>query len=144
MQDLRERIMRIIGRPQLMEFATITEDGKPWVRYVLSFGSKDMTIRFSSFASARKVKQIAANPEVHITCGVIDPTKMAPYLQIQGMARYTTEKEERYALWNDMLKPIFSNPDNPNYGIVIVAPYRIEYCTPGVFVPEVWERPEGK
>lgn len=140
MSDLKERIMSIIGQPQLLGFATINEEGKPWVRYVMSFGSRDMNIRFSTFASARKVKQITANPEVHITCGVTDPMKMAPYLQIQGKAVFTTDKGERHAFWNDMLKPIFSDPDNPNYGIIIVTPYRIEYCSPGAFVPEVWER----
>lgn len=140
MSDLNERIMSIIGKPQLLGFATINDEGKPWVRYVMSFGSKDMTIRFSSFATARKVKQIAANPEVHITCGVTDPAVHVPYLQIQGTARYTTDREERHALWNDLLKSIFSDPDNPNYGVVIVTPYRIEYNSPGSFVPEVWEK----
>jgi general stress protein 26 len=64
---------------------------------------------------------------------------MAPYLQIQGIARFTREKEERHGFWNDMLKPIFSGPDDPDYGVIIVEPYRIEYCTPGTFVPEVWQ-----
>lgn len=139
MSQLKEKILSIISQPQLLGFATITEDGKPWVRYVMSFGSEDMTIRFASFVGARKVKQIAQNPEVHITCGATDPTKRVPYLQIQGQARFTTEKEERYGLWNDVLKLIFSGPDDPKYGIVIVTPYRIEYCVPGKFVPEVWE-----
>lgn len=140
MPDLKKRILDIIGQPQLLGFATVTEDGKPWVRYVMSFGSKDMTIRFSSFAGARKVKQITANPEVHITCGVTDPNKMAPYLQIQGTARFSTDKDERHGFWNDMLKSYYSGPDDPNYGIVLVNPYCIEYCSPGTFIPEVWKR----
>jgi len=90
--------------------------------------------------SARKVKQIAQNAEVHLTCGVTDPTKIAPYLQIQGRARFSTEEAERHGFWSEMLEPIFSGPDDPNYGVVIVTPYRIECCSPGKHEPEVWER----
>ena len=139
MADLKERILGIIRQPQLSGFATVTEEGRPWVRYVMAVGGDDMEIRFASFVSARKVKQIAGEAEVHLTCGVTDPTKMAPYLQIQGRARFTTEEGERHTFWNDMLKPIFSGPDDPNYGVVVVTPYRIEYCTPGEHEPEVWE-----
>ena len=34
MSDIKKKIHDIISSPQLMSFATITEDGKPWVRYV--------------------------------------------------------------------------------------------------------------
>jgi general stress protein 26 len=84
------------------------------------------------------VGQIEKNPEVHLTCGVIDPLKPDPYLQIQGRGRMTTDEAERHVFWNDMLSDIFEGPDDPNYGIIIVKPYRIEYCTPGSFEPEVW------
>jgi general stress protein 26 len=123
----------------LSGLATVTEDGKPWVRYVMTVGNDDLEIRVATFAGARKVKQIAQNPEVHLTCGVIDPRKMAPYLQIQGRARYTTEQAEREAFWSDMLKPYFSGPEDPNYGLVVVVPYRIEYWAMGQREPEVWE-----
>jgi len=89
--------------------------------------------------NSRKVKQIAANPEVHLTCGVNSLTEMMPYLQVQGRARLTTEADERHAFWNDMLAPIFSGPDDPNYGIIVVKPYRIEYCAPPSLEQEVWE-----
>ncbi len=32
--------------PHLSNFATITEDGKPWTRYVMAVGAEDLTIRF--------------------------------------------------------------------------------------------------
>jgi general stress protein 26 len=138
MSDLKSRILAIISVPQLSGFATISAEGKPWVRYVVAVGAEDLTIRFASFAGSRKLQQIAVNPEVHLTCGVSDPRVMKPYLQVQGRARFSTERDERHRFWNDMLKPIFSGPDDPNYGIVIIIPYRIEYCVPGTFVPEVW------
>jgi len=139
MSDLRARILDIIAQPQLCGFSTITEDGRPWVRYVAAIGGPDMAIRFATFVGARKVKQIEANPEVHLTCGVNSLTEMKPYLQIQGTARLTTAGDERHEFWNDMLAEIFSGPDDPNYGIIVVTPYRIEYCEPPSMEPEIWE-----
>jgi general stress protein 26 len=37
-----------------------------------------------------------------------------------------------------MLAAYFTGPDDPNYGVIIVAPYRIELATPGTHIPEVW------
>ena len=37
-----------------------------------------------------------------------------------------------------MLAPIFSGPDDPNYGVLEITPYCIEYCTVGSHEPEVW------
>lgn len=45
MDDLEKRILEILRKPQLAGFATITEDGKPWVRYVVAEGGEDFTIR---------------------------------------------------------------------------------------------------
>ncbi len=138
MEELKNKILGITTKLQLSGFATTTEEGKPWVRYVMTVGSADMSIRFATFVGARKVKHIGINPEVHLTCGVTDPMKMESYLQIQGKARFTADKENRHGFWNDMLKPIFSGPDDPKYGVIIVEPYRIEYCTPGSMTPVVW------
>ncbi len=138
MSDIRERIMGILGRPQLSALATVTAEGKPWVRYVIAVSDDDMTIRIATFVGSRKVEQISKNPEIHLTCGVMNPAEMKPYLQIQGRARFTIDKQERHEFWNDMLKPFFDGPDDPKYGVVIIEPYRVEYCTPGIFEPEVW------
>lgn len=140
MSELKKKILDVTTRLQLSGFATITEDGTPWVRYVMTIGGNDLSMRFATTVCARKVKQIALNPEVHITCGVVNPMKMTPYLQIQGIARFSTEKEERHGFWNDMLKQIFTGADDPDYGVIIVEPYRIEYCSQGTYIPEVWQK----
>ena len=138
MDDLKNRIYKILRIPQLTSFATITGEGKPWVRYVIALASEDFTIHFATFIKARKVEQIKINPEVHLTCGVNDPVKITPYLQIQGKAELLTDKEVKNNFWNDTLNKIFQGPDDPNYAIIQVVPYRIEYCTAGSFEPEVW------
>ena len=138
MADLKDQIFEILCKPQMASLATVTEDGKPWVRYVMALTFEDLTMRFATMVQARKVKQIKANPEVHLTCGVTNPTEMHPYVQVQGKAVLKTDKETRHAFWNDMLKPIFEGPDDPKYGVIEVTPYRIEYCTPGSYEPQVW------
>lgn len=140
MPDLQQRILEIIHRPQLAALATVTEMNNPWVRYVVTIGDANFVIRCATFIESRKVKHIRKNPNVHLTCGVNSLQSMQPYLQIQGQARITTDKDERHGFWNDMLAPIFDGPDDPGYGLIIVEPYRIEYCTPGSSEPEVWTR----
>ena len=44
MSDLKQRIFDSAGEMQLINFATITEDGKPWVRYVM--GKADSEIKY--------------------------------------------------------------------------------------------------
>lgn len=138
MADLKERILAIMKQPQLSGLATINEEGKPWVRYVMAVADDEMTLRFATFIEARKVSQIQTNPEVHLTAGVNNPMDMQPYVQIQGRASFTADKETRHAFWNPMLAPIFDGPDDPKYGVIEVVPYRVEYCTPGTYEPEVW------
>jgi len=145
MTDLAQRIFAIIKEPHLASFATIAEESKPWVRYVTCHASEDLTIRFSTFIGSRKVAQIKKNPEVHLTSGVTDlaaaqASTAQTYLQIQGKAELSTDKAEREALWNHYLKRYFKGPDDPNYGIIIVKPYRIELYTMGNFKPDVWKK----
>ncbi|MDI6451390.1 pyridoxamine 5'-phosphate oxidase family protein [Anaerobaca lacustris] len=138
MDDLTRRIAAILRQPQLAGLATITEDGKPWVRYVMTVASRDMVIRCATFVEARKVRQIEKNPEVHLTCGVTDPHEMVPYLQIQGRARLDTSREARHGFWTSMLAKIFDGPDDPKYGVLEITPYRIEYCDVAAPEPQVW------
>ena len=140
MDNLKQRILDIIHKPQLAALATVTEQNNPWVRYVVTVGDGEFTIRCATFAKSRKVAHIQNNPNVHITCGVTSFMEMQPYIQVQGKATITSDHDERHLFWNDLLAPIFKGPDDPNYCVVIIKPYRIEYITPGSFEPEVWVR----
>ena len=138
MSNTQEKILDILKQPQLAGFASITADGKPWVRYVIIATSNDMVIRCATCINARKVNQIKNNPEVHITCGINDPNNVQPYLQIQGQAQLSLDKELRHKFWNDTLKNIFEGPDDPNYGVIEIVPYCIEYCSPDSMETETW------
>jgi general stress protein 26 len=139
MPDLKDRILEVFKGPCLAGLATITKDGKPWVRYVITEASDDLTFRCSSFVNARKVPQIEGNPEAHLTCGITHKTDKGPYLQIQGRAEFSTDREARHAFWSDRLSAVFEGPDDPKYGVVTVHAYRIELWYVGL-KPEVWER----
>jgi len=139
MSNLKDRILDVVKTPCLAGLATITNDGRPWVRYVIIEASDDLTFRCSSFVNARKIAQIVNNPEVHLTCGCNGPTDMGPYLQIQGSAEFTTDHEARHAFWSDRLSHVFHGPDDPNYGVIIVHANRIEFCNVGL-EPEFWQR----
>ncbi len=139
MDDLKQRILEILKELQLACLATVTEDGKPWVRYVMAVSDENLTIRCATFVNARKVRQIEKNPEAHITCGITDPTVSKPYLQIQVRAQLITDRTERHGFWNETLREVLTGPDDPNYGVLVMTPYRIEYCTPRKLEAEVWQ-----
>lgn len=141
MTELKQKIRDLISAPQVMSFATITEDGKPWVRYVFAMADKDLTIRFATFMDSRKAKQVARNNEVHIVCGVTTLESARNYAQVQGKAEITRDEKERKDFWSDELGKYFSGLDDPRYCICIVRPYRVEYWSMEAMEPEVLNIP---
>jgi general stress protein 26 len=139
--DIRQEVIDLLRQPQLGSLATITLDGKPWTRYVMIHSDADFNVRSAIGVSSRKVKQIEANPEVHLTFGITDPRDLnRPYVQLQGLGRVTTDPAEREACWFDMLSAVFKGRDDPNYAVLVVEPYRAELIRPGTMTPEVWEK----
>ena len=139
MDDIRQQILTITQRAHLATLATISEDGKPWVRYVIPRADDYLTIRIATRVNSRKVSQIHNNPEVHLTCGVSDPRNIDTFLQIQGRAIFTTDQDEREFFWDPHLGNVFDGPNDPEYGIIRITPYRIEVWKEGCNEPDVWE-----
>ena len=141
MSDIRQKVIELLQTPQLSSLATITLDGKPWTRYVMIKADRDFVLRSAVCADSRKIKQVRKNPEVHLTFGITDPLDMnRPYIQIQGIAKVTTDKQARNDFWFEMLSMIFSGPDDPNYAVMMIEPYRVEFNNPGQRAPEIWEK----
>lgn len=138
MSKLKQKIFEAAKDFQLINFASITEDGKPWVRYVMGKADENLGFRFCSSLSARKIGQIKKNPNVHICFGSKDLETAKHYIQVEGLAEVTTDKAEKKSFWFDQLKNYFSGPDDPDYCIIIVRPSRIEFGTMGNRTPEVW------
>lgn len=137
-KGLKEKILAKLTGPTLCAVATVTEDGKPWVRYMILSADEHLTIWGATFASFRKVGEIRKNPEVHLTTGAKDMETAESYLQIQARAEILTDAAAKKAMWNDYLKNIFSGPDDPNYVVCRITPYRIEYCKMDRSPAEVW------
>jgi len=140
MGDLKQRIFDTAKDFQLLNFATLTEDGKPWVRYVVGHADDKLVFRFCSHLSGRKIGQIRKNPNVHISLGARDLETANHWLQVEGTAEVSIDKAERDAFWFDDLKNYFTGPDDPTYCIIITRPSRIEFGTMGKMEPEVWEK----
>jgi len=138
--DLKQRIIESAKELQLINFATITGDGKPWVRYVMGKADGGLVFRFCTRLESRKVSQIKKNPDVHISLGVTSLETAKHWLQVQGKAEVSLDRNERDSFWFDELNNYFSGPDDPSYCIVIVSPSRIEFGTMGSMTPEVWEK----
>jgi general stress protein 26 len=140
MSDLKKRIFNSAAEMQLINFATVTDDGKPWVRYMMAKAGEDLVFRFCTHLESRKVVQIRKTPDVHISLGVTSLETAEHWLQVAGTAEVSTDKTERDSFWFDDLKNYFTGPDDPSYCIVIVRPSRIEFGTMGSTTPEVWEK----
>jgi general stress protein 26 len=138
-QQLKEKILAKLTGPTLCALATVAEDGTPWVRYVIVSSDEHLTLWMATFASFRKVAHIRKNPEVHLVTGAKDLETAESYLQIQARAEILTDAETKKVVWSDYLKNIFSGPDDPNYVVCKITPYRIEYSRMDRSPTEVWE-----
>jgi general stress protein 26 len=127
-----------LSQMQLASLATIC-GGVPWTRYVMiGMDDDEMLLRCATFLGGRKVEQIRNNPQVHLCCGVSSVVKMKPYLQIQAVAKISTAESQRHRFWNPALASIFKGPDDPEYAVVLMLPFRIEYWVPSGTEPAVW------
>jgi general stress protein 26 len=140
MQNIQERIFSIIKDYQIAALATISEDGKPWVRYVMITGEKDLTLKFATSLASRKVAHIKNNFQVHVACGVIGPDTAKPFLQIQATAGFTRDETLRQAMWKEFMMRYFKGPDDPDYCIGLIKPYRIDIFSMIDPKREVWEK----
>jgi len=144
MPDLKQKIYGLIKDYQLASLATVAEDGKPWVRYVMLEGDEELVLKFVTPLKSRKVDHIRGTQDIHILCGADGAGASKPYLQIQGRAEITRDETLRKGAWKDFLSKYFAGPDDPNYTVGIVRPYRIELYGMGMgsLQPEVWEESE--
>lgn len=139
MSEIKEKILAKMKDHTLAAFATVTADNQPWTRYVVTRADDQMNIWFATFKGSRKVRHIAQNPKVHLVLGVTDMLTAVSWIQVQGRAEILEDAESKKAVWYDMLEPMFKGPDDPDYVVCKIRPYRIEYYTLNQRKPEVWE-----
>jgi general stress protein 26 len=108
------------------------------VRYVTIESDPDFTLRFCTSRNSRKIRQILDNPEVHLTCGNLQPPDDSVFLQIAGRAEVNSDVKTKASYWQDEWQRYFKGPDDPDYVMVFIHPLRIEYNGPGSFASQVW------
>jgi general stress protein 26 len=138
--ELENRIRAFFASPKVAALATVTGEGKPWVRYVTVRATGDLTLRIVTDAASRKVAEIRSHPDVHLTCGNLKPPDDSVYMQIAGLAAMSTDPGEKRELWNDEYRRYFQGSDDPNYVVIRVLPDLIEYTGPDSPKPSVWRR----
>ena len=140
MTDLKQKIIAKMKQPALASFATVTDNNKPWTRYVVVLADDELNIWFATRRASRKTVHIAHNPEVHLTLGVTTMETAESYLQIEGRAEILDDSASEKAIWYDLLENVFKGREDPDYCICKVIPYRIEFITMDPAVPpEVWK-----
>ena len=139
MSTLQQKIFELAKEPQLINLATITEEGKPWVRYVVGSADESLSFRFCTSLCSDKIRHIRHNPNVHLSLGAKDLMTAKEWLQVAGGAEISTSQDERHAFWNDGFLAYFTGPDDPNYCVVIVTPSLIELAAMGSKGAEIWQ-----
>jgi len=144
---MKDRLLATLRTDEsfLGALATVGSDGRPRVRYVIAQIDDDWVIRFPTFTATQKVSHIRAQPEVHLTCGNVDSGTPGSYFQIEGTATIEIGADERKQAWTSRLEKWFSGPDDKNYAVVKIVPYRIEALPIGGGpAVERWERGESQ
>lgn len=136
--ELKQKIYEVLKGRQLASLATM-KDGKPWVRYVSTTGTEDLTLYVNTFAQSRKVSQIKENPNVHVIVGGSMEGMNHAYLNIAATADVLDDGETKKAFWFDELKKYFSGPDDPNLVVLKITPASIELMSPGKMQPDVYQ-----
>jgi len=139
MSDLKDKIYEVLKNSTVVSLATITADGRPWVRYVSPKVCECLTLKVATSKSSRKVAQIKARREVHVTAGVIDITKPQPYVQFQAVATILDDPQSKNDIWSEQLGCYFKGPDDPELCVIKIEPYCIEYMSFDSMQPQIWQ-----
>jgi general stress protein 26 len=140
MTELEKKIWKVFEQPQTAALATISASGAPWVRYVTVRAEPDLTLGFCTGLSTRKAAEIAADPNIHLTCGELRPPDHSVFLQVAGRAEIRRDRETKARCWQEEWRRYFKGPDDPEYIMVFIHPSRIEYNAPGSAAPEIWTK----
>lgn len=121
--DTRKAAHEFLNANRICHMATVEGD-KPYCR-VMSAGriEPDFTVWFAVFASSRKVRHLAANPQVCLSfySGKADCT-------INGMGTIVNDQAVKDELWNDHLTEYFAGGStDPEYTLLKVTPASVRF-----------------
>lgn len=134
--QLEQKITKALDGNKFCTFATIEGD-KPKARYMALF-HEGLNLHLATDRKTHKVEELENNPHVFLLAG-FEAGGTKEVLEIQGMASITKNDQLRQKVWNDDFKEWLEGPDDPDYVVLDIEPYRIEYTAPGQ-QREVWEK----
>ena len=133
--DLKDKILEVIEGVNISAFATVENSPHPIprVRYMVTMGFPDLTIRTATHKSSTKNSQIKNNPKGCITIwgGETLEDIKKPYVLMNTDIEILDDEKSKKEFWNPMLGNFFSGPDDPEYVILNLKPYSIEYYSEG-------------
>ena len=139
---LKNKILEVISGAKIAAVATAAE-GMPRVRYMVTVGFEDLTLRAATRRSSNKVAQIEKNPRASISIwsgeSMSDIEKGMPYVIIDAAVTLEDDLETKKAFWNPMFEKYFKGPEDPEYVVLKFTPKRIEYYNPAAGEMDVWE-----
>jgi len=137
---LKDKILGVISGPKIAAVATAVE--KPRVRYMVTVGFEDLSLKAATRRSSTKISRISKNPEVALTIwsgeGMKDVGEGKPYVIIDAFASMVDDAEEKKEFWNPTLEKHFKGPEDPEYVLLNFKPRRIEYYDPAKGEMDVW------
>lgn len=124
-QKVEQIITDLISGVNESVLATVDND-RPWARFIMTYNIKGtFKLQSSTSINSRKVRQIQANPNIHITLGKADSNHI-PYIQYAGKAKILTDEATKKAHWHKELEQYFGTADNPHYCVMEFEPEIIE------------------
>ena len=133
--ELKDKILDVIGGVNISAFATVQSEPHPVprVRYLATVGFPDLSMMTATHKSSIKMSHIKNNPKGCITTwngkDLEDVDK--PYVVMDANIEILDDEKSKHEFWNPMLGNFFSGPDDPEYVIMNLKPYSIEYYSEG-------------
>lgn len=133
--ELKDKILEVIEGPNISALATVQSDSQPVprVRYLATVGFPDLSMRTATHKSSIKISHIKNNPKGCITTWKGKDLKEIdkPYVVMDTDIEILDDEKSKIEFWNPMLGNFFSGPDDPEYVILYIKPYNIEYYSEG-------------
>lgn len=114
---------KVLDSNMVGTMATI-EENKPHTRY-MTFFNDNFTLYTVTSDNTHKVEELSKNPYTHILIGYDGKGFGDEYLEIDGKVEISSDDTMREKVWNKMLKPWYSGPEDPKMVVLKVNPSQI-------------------
>ena len=127
--DIKSRVKALLGDGAAQYvMATVDAEGQPCMRWMGAFArdpENQWVLYAASFSGARKMQQIAANPNMQLLFVKPDFSEVATLI---GAAEIETSPEIKQLVWNSipMLSQYFTSVEGEDFGLIKFTTKRLE------------------